>query len=161
MAKNKNIIQKESSKVINNSQKITKLSPQKIHVNTATLNNKNAEVIILENYDLLTETGYSTITLSYDFVNINENIIGSLYPYVIITTTDGFSLFENADISLSYYWKKFDSVYRLYARIEGTVNQVRTLPDGGTSIHPTISYLTYKVAVRNKKVWSEIEKVIT
>ena len=161
MAKNKPIFQKQKEKADNNKQRIIKLSPEYIHINTATLNNKKSEIIILEDYDVLLETGTSSIKLSYDFPNLNENIITQLYPHVLVSTTPGFSLLENANIYISYYWKIFGTIYRLYAYINAYVENRRELPGGVIATSPTTAFINYKVVTRNKQVWSEIEKVLS
>ena len=161
MVKKKSIFQKEEYIADNNKQKIIKLSPEYIHINTATLNNKKSEIIILDNYDILLETGSVYLKLTYDFFNLNENIITQLYPHILVTTTEGFSKLENASIYVTYYWKVFDTIYRLYAYISAYVENLRVLPSGAIVTTPTTAFVNYKVVVRNKQVWSEIEKVLS
>jgi len=140
-------------------QKVSKLSPTYFIINTVTLNNKNAEIILLENYNIILETGDTSININYDFPAFDENIICNLYPYATVSAPS-FTETSDATLSLSYIWKKIGNFYRLSSQIDARINRT-IITEGGFVRRAIASYLTYKITVRNKKSWSEIEKVIT
>lgn len=151
MAKKENIIQKQHKILTKNKEKIKKITSIEINPSVITLNNKKSELIIFENYDLYVETDDTDIIFYTDFDNINEYILMNMHPYVVLSKEDGMSI-DNSAISLNYYWRKIDSIYRLYTRIDAYVTQ---------NYYLTNAYITYKIAVRNKNVWSKLEKILS
>jgi len=167
----KNLFSNINKNITSNKIKLKKLKPEVINVKIATVISKKNELLLLDNYKL---TGaLQKINLTYDFENINQYLLTTIHPVGIIETTDAFGnsmnnkiLTENTSFSYVspasfiyhyYYWENLNDSgkYRINIQFQGAIwNEI------ADSYVVAPAYLTYKLSIRNKKVWSKIEKFL-